>query len=356
MEEKRYYVYVLMDPRKPGKFEYVLQRGKKVTFDFEPFYVGKGTGKRVDVHVNDARNTKHQSHKLNKIRKIESLGLQVLTKVSRPLSNQSALDYEYELVSTIGRMDFGDGPLTNLVDGGGKATNMSPKSIAKRAKSIARAHAARSPEMRKEVQEKINKGLRKFWARVDADKTRKHLADSMRAWWDNMTPEQRADHHKVLMERSAKVFGRMTEAEYAAWIATRSFIAKNWWQNADAATLAQYKDKQREAQAKVWAGRTEEDRKAHGQLTQDTINGYSKKRRKQIIKNRAEGVTKWYHEKSEEEKAEIQRKLTAGKQNYQIQICPHCEIQGRGGNMKRFHFDNCRSLRGEKVVQRKIRA
>lgn len=23
-------------------------------------------------------------------------------------------------------------------------------------------------------------------------------------------------------------------------------------------------------------------------------------------------------------------------------ICPHCGVQGGGGNMKRFHFDNCK--------------
>jgi hypothetical protein len=24
--------------------------------------------------------------------------------------------------------------------------------------------------------------------------------------------------------------------------------------------------------------------------------------------------------------------------------CPHCNLTGRGGNMKRYHFDNCKTL------------
>jgi hypothetical protein len=29
--------------------------------------------------------------------------------------------------------------------------------------------------------------------------------------------------------------------------------------------------------------------------------------------------------------------------NYALQICPWCKTEGRGGNMKRYHFDNCKS-------------
>ena len=40
------YVYVYLDPRKPGKFIY-----NDFSFEFEPFYVGKGYGDRAFGHL-----------------------------------------------------------------------------------------------------------------------------------------------------------------------------------------------------------------------------------------------------------------------------------------------------------------
>lgn len=34
---RNYYVYIYLDPRKPGKYKY-----SKCEFEYEPFYVGKG--------------------------------------------------------------------------------------------------------------------------------------------------------------------------------------------------------------------------------------------------------------------------------------------------------------------------
>lgn len=54
--DKPFYVYVLLRP------------------DGEPFYVGKGLGKRIFSHEAEARNTTLRTHKLNVIRAINRHG------------------------------------------------------------------------------------------------------------------------------------------------------------------------------------------------------------------------------------------------------------------------------------------
>jgi len=58
-----YYAYALIDPR-----------------NNKPFYIGKGQRYRYNCHFREARNTTKNSKKLQKIRKIESLGLKVIVK------------------------------------------------------------------------------------------------------------------------------------------------------------------------------------------------------------------------------------------------------------------------------------
>ena len=39
---------------------------------------------------------------------------------------------------------------------------------------------------------------------------------------------------------------------------------------------------------------------------------------------------------------ETKQKMKEAKLNSPIRICTHCGREGRGGNMKRYHFDNCK--------------
>ena len=41
MNDNKFYVYVYLDPRKPGSFKF-----GEYEFDYEPFYVGKGKKNR----------------------------------------------------------------------------------------------------------------------------------------------------------------------------------------------------------------------------------------------------------------------------------------------------------------------
>lgn len=64
--DKKFYVYVYLDPRRPGEFVY----GKYV-FDHEPFYVGKGFDHRYKDHL---YGKSVNMMKVNKIKKIKKMG------------------------------------------------------------------------------------------------------------------------------------------------------------------------------------------------------------------------------------------------------------------------------------------
>lgn len=111
----KYYVYVYTDPRKSGTYEYMGH-----TFDFEPFYVGKGCGYRYKEHLYESKiRSGNTSPKNAKIRKLHRLELSPNITIIKHFENENdALDYEKKLISEIGSDfidDINDGPLVNLV-------------------------------------------------------------------------------------------------------------------------------------------------------------------------------------------------------------------------------------------------
>ena len=108
------HVYTLTDPR-----------------NGMPFYVGKGVGRRCHFHAWEAKTSNRSTHKLNKIRKIQSLGLNVIVrKVEENVSHEQAKDLECLLIAEM--RDIGI-DLTNLTDGGDgrEGYKASPETIAK---------------------------------------------------------------------------------------------------------------------------------------------------------------------------------------------------------------------------------
>jgi hypothetical protein len=107
---KKYYVYVFLDKSKPGNFEY-----DDLKFDFEPFYIGKGTGDRIYTSSLD----RESPFKVNKIKKIQKSGGEIIKiKLYENLENQEALEKEIQTIFRIGRRDLKKGPLVNQTDGG----------------------------------------------------------------------------------------------------------------------------------------------------------------------------------------------------------------------------------------------
>lgn len=114
MKENNYYVYVYLDPRKPGKFVY-----EEYNFEYEPIYIGKGTRRRMWHHLqNRLKVNKPFYAKLNKIIK---LGHEpIFYKLIENISEENSLEYEKKLITLIGRVDLETGSLCNMTEGGDK--------------------------------------------------------------------------------------------------------------------------------------------------------------------------------------------------------------------------------------------
>ena len=52
LEDRRFYIYAYLDPRKPGDFQYPEA---KIKFNYEPFYIGKGHAERKFDHISDSK-------------------------------------------------------------------------------------------------------------------------------------------------------------------------------------------------------------------------------------------------------------------------------------------------------------
>jgi hypothetical protein len=108
-----FYVYVYLDPRRRGSFNYDLES----SFLYEPFYVGKGKNKRLYEHLSEKKN----SPKLQKIKKIISQGYNLkeyILILKEFESETEAFNYEIDCINKIGRKNLKNGPLTNLCEGG----------------------------------------------------------------------------------------------------------------------------------------------------------------------------------------------------------------------------------------------
>jgi len=150
---KCYYVYVFLDPRKPGKFIY-----EDLEFDYEPFYIGKGCDDRIYVSKYD----RGDSYKVRKIRGINESGLEIISKkLVDNLSNEESLEVEKSLIKKIGRRNLELGPLTNLTDGGeGRLTSPHSEDTKKKISNTKKSQNLHSviSEKQREILRNINQG------------------------------------------------------------------------------------------------------------------------------------------------------------------------------------------------------
>jgi len=106
--DNEFYIYIYLDPRKPGKYKY-----GSYEFDYEPFYVGKGHGRRLN------RISGRSKYFKNKMNKIKESGLEpIIIKIRENLDEKESFVLESELINLIGRKDLDKGHLINFTDGG----------------------------------------------------------------------------------------------------------------------------------------------------------------------------------------------------------------------------------------------
>lgn len=113
------YVYAYLDPRKPGIYTF-----NDITFDFEPFYIGRGKNYRMNSHMSPGQMKRETNlKKKHKIEKILSENLSPIIKIIyKDLDLVKSEIIEIQLINIIGRNDLNKGPLTNLTDGGDGCT------------------------------------------------------------------------------------------------------------------------------------------------------------------------------------------------------------------------------------------
>ena len=188
MKNNNFYVYVYLDPRKPGDYNY-----GEYHFDYEPFYVGKGKKYRLNVHMcNSVNNNRMFKNKIKKIQ-VECNHEPIIIKYKENLSEQEALILESNIVKIIGRGDLKRGPLCNLTDGGegvsGAKWKLTNETIKKRCGSN---HWAYGKPMRDETKRKqreshigykrskesIEKQIKSMTGHIVSDNTRQKIAKS----------------------------------------------------------------------------------------------------------------------------------------------------------------------------------
>lgn len=115
-----FYIYVYLDNRKPGEWSF-----NDVHFKYQPFYIGKGRGSRINCHL-QPKQLNQNTIKNNKIKSIIRetgelpLHYKIFENISFDLSNQ----IEINMIKHFGRINLNNGILSNMTDGGEGFKNM----------------------------------------------------------------------------------------------------------------------------------------------------------------------------------------------------------------------------------------
>ena len=109
-KNNKYYVYIYLDPRKNGNYNY-----DEYHFEYEPFYVGKGCGDRYKQHLYNSRSETNKQ-KYIRIKQIkEEYGKPVILKIQDNMLQKDAIELEIKIINLIGTLK-NNGILLNIID------------------------------------------------------------------------------------------------------------------------------------------------------------------------------------------------------------------------------------------------
>jgi len=120
-----YYNYFYLNPFKKGKFTYPYV---PICFLYEPFYVGKGKGKRYLSHIKECKDRNNKSSKCFYIRYIlnkmsEDEFKSYIIRIGFTNNEEMAYKRERIYINQIGLLKDNSGSLTNKKDKGKRLFN-----------------------------------------------------------------------------------------------------------------------------------------------------------------------------------------------------------------------------------------
>jgi len=183
-----FYVYVYLDPRKPGTYIY-----DEYSFDYEPFYVGKGSNNRLYYHIKDGYHS--NNHILNKIKKIQlETGCDpIIIKIMDQISEEISFNLEKHIIQTIGRVDLHKGPLCNFTEGGEGSSNP-------------------SDETRKKMSERAKKRTPSFSGKQHTDESKRKMSESAMGRKNTLEHRKKISEARKGIKKSEETKKRMSDA------------------------------------------------------------------------------------------------------------------------------------------------
>lgn len=234
-EPKKYYIYELL--RSDGR----------------PFYVGKGSGVRLQWHEQEALNTNGNHLKLKIIRGfLRKFGF-VLYRIAGFYSNEEhAYNVEKFLIKYHGRIDLGTGILTNLTDGG-DPRNVSEQSKLLLSKSI-KKWVKEHPEEHEAGQEKATEGKRKSENRERSRQTQlKYMDEHPEEFQETMNKthetRRRPENRKANREKLKHYYRKPGSKERSSQISSK-WVEDNPEEHQEIMELANQGKRTPEARAK----------------------------------------------------------------------------------------------------------
>ena len=193
--KNEFYVYVYLNPLKPGKYKY-----DNLTFDFEPFYVGKGKGKRFLDHLVNQEGSVEKNTLIHQL--LDSNNYPIIIKTKENILEDVSFKEEKNLIRLIGRKVLNEGPLLNIQPGGEGFSGwvITDNWREKNKQGLIKRWKNANLEFRKKHGEKIRKSF-------DNPITKEKLSKNAKKLWaeerERMTSYQQLPHVKEIKSKTS---------------------------------------------------------------------------------------------------------------------------------------------------------